>query len=176
MSKPLTVTIPHSLGPAEARRRLDEGFARIAAQFGQNAKLAKDWNGDRMVLRMHNAREVDQRTAPEFVGIVRQLAERAALPMPRVYLIDADQPNAFATGRSPQNAAVAATTGLLRRMSPEEVAGVMAHELAHVRRPLARREVEDRGVPSVRPRRAHLMHDGLVAQRMVTELLQDAQG
>ncbi len=91
------------------------------------------WNSDRVVLRMHNAREVDERTAPDFVGLIRQLADRGGLPMPRVYIIDTDQPNAFATGRSPRHAAVAATTGLLRRLSTEEVAGVMAHELAHVK-------------------------------------------
>jgi len=91
------------------------------------------WNSDRVVLRMHNAREVDERTAPDFVGLIRQLADRAELPMPRVYIIDTDQPNAFATGRNPQHAAVAATAGLLRRLSTEEVAGVMAHELAHVK-------------------------------------------
>ncbi|MCA8909960.1 MAG: M48 family metalloprotease, partial [Rhodospirillaceae bacterium] len=91
------------------------------------------WNSDKMVLRLHNAREVDERSAPELVGTVRQLAANAGLPMPRVYLIDTDQPNAFATGRSPSNAAVAATRGLLARLSTEEVAGVMAHELAHVR-------------------------------------------
>jgi heat shock protein HtpX len=109
------------------------GGMLIALLIAAGMNLFAYWNGDRLVLRMHNAREVDQRTAPEFVGIVRQLAERAGLPMPRTYVIDADQPNAFATGRNPSNAAVAATTGLLRRMSPEEVAGVMAHELAHVK-------------------------------------------
>jgi heat shock protein HtpX len=91
------------------------------------------WNADKMVLRMHNAREVDARTAPDFHRLIAQLAEQAQLPMPRVYLVDTDQPNAFATGRNPQNAAVAATTGLLSRLSSEEVAAVMAHELAHVR-------------------------------------------
>jgi len=91
------------------------------------------WNSDKMVLRMHGAQEVDERTAPEFVGLVRELAGRAGLPMPRVYLMDNPQPNAFATGRNPQNAAVAATTGLLRSLSREEIAGVMAHELAHVK-------------------------------------------
>jgi heat shock protein HtpX len=91
------------------------------------------WNADKMVLRMHHATEVDARSAPEYYGIVRQLAERADLPMPKVYLIKNDQPNAFATGRNPENAAVAATTGLLGRLSHEEVAGVMAHELAHVK-------------------------------------------
>jgi heat shock protein HtpX len=91
------------------------------------------WNADRMVLSMTGAHEVDERSAPEFVGLVRELANRAGLPMPRVYLIDEDQPNAFATGRNPENAAVAASTGLLRMLSREEVAGVMAHELAHVK-------------------------------------------
>ncbi|MEM8552357.1 MAG: zinc metalloprotease HtpX [Pseudomonadota bacterium] len=91
------------------------------------------WNSDKVVLRMHQAREVDERTAPEYYGIVRELAARAQLPMPRVYILDEDQPNAFATGRNPDNAAVAATRGLLRMMTREEVAGVMAHELAHVR-------------------------------------------
>ncbi|MDX3928391.1 MAG: zinc metalloprotease HtpX [Shinella sp.] len=90
------------------------------------------WNSDRMVLSMYGAQEVDERTAPEYYGIVRDLAARAGLPMPRVYVINSDQPNAFATGRNPQNAAVAASTGLLRALSYEEVAGVMAHELAHI--------------------------------------------
>lgn len=91
------------------------------------------WNSDKMVLRMHNAVEVDARTAPEYYEIVEKLAESAQLPMPKVYVIDSDQPNAFATGRNPQNAAVAASTGLLNRLTYEEVAGVMAHELAHIK-------------------------------------------
>ncbi len=91
------------------------------------------WNADKMVLSMYNAQEVDQRSAPEFYDIVRDLAARANLPMPRVYLIDEAQPNAFATGRSPSRAAVAATTGLLNMCSREEISGVMAHELAHVK-------------------------------------------
>ncbi len=91
------------------------------------------WNADKMVLRLYGAREVDERAAPELVRMVRQLAMRAEMPMPRVYVIDSDQPNAFATGRNPENAAVAATTGLLRRLTAEEIAGVMAHELAHVK-------------------------------------------
>ena len=104
----------------------------IAFLIAAAMNLFSYWNGDKMVLRMHRAVEVDARSAPEFYGIVEALAERAGLPMPRVYLIDTPQPNAFATGRNPQNAAVAATTGLLQRLSREEVAGVMAHELAHV--------------------------------------------
>ncbi|MGF7160746.1 heat shock protein HtpX [Rhodoligotrophos appendicifer] len=90
------------------------------------------WNSDKMVLRMYGAHEVDERSAPEYYGIVRELAQRAGLPMPKVYVIDNAQPNAFATGRNPQNAAVAASTGLLQSLTREEVAGVMAHELAHV--------------------------------------------
>lgn len=91
------------------------------------------WNSDRMILRMYNAQEVDARSAPQLYGIVERLARRADLPMPRVYVIESAQPNAFATGRNPQNAAVAATTGLLRILNADELAGVMAHELAHVK-------------------------------------------
>ncbi|MCA7084798.1 zinc metalloprotease HtpX [Cupriavidus sp. DB3] len=91
------------------------------------------WFSDKMVLRMYNAREVDAASAPQFYGMVQELAQRAGLPMPRVYLIDEDAPNAFATGRNPENAAVAATTGILRVLSNRELRGVMAHELAHVR-------------------------------------------
>ncbi|MEF0940525.1 zinc metalloprotease HtpX [Rhizobium sp. BR 362] len=90
------------------------------------------WNSDRMVLSTYNAQEVDERSAPEFYRIIRDLARNAGLPMPKVYLYDSPQPNAFATGRNPENAAVAASTGLLNALTPEEVAGVMAHELAHV--------------------------------------------
>lgn len=109
------------------------GGMMIALLVAVGMNLFAYWNADKMVLRMHNAREVDARTAPDFYNLVARLAEQAQLPMPRVYIIDTDQPNAFATGRNPQNAAVAATTGLLSRLSAEEVAGVMAHELAHVR-------------------------------------------
>ncbi|MBD9450603.1 zinc metalloprotease HtpX [Rhizobium sp. RHZ02] len=90
------------------------------------------WNSDRMVLSAYRAQEVDERNAPEFFAIVRDLTRNAGLPMPKVYLYDSPQPNAFATGRNPENAAVAASTGLLSALTPEEVAGVMAHELAHV--------------------------------------------
>ena len=91
------------------------------------------WNADKMVLRMHGARQVDRQTAPEFYQLIEDLSQRAGLPMPKVYIMDNPQPNAFATGRNPENAAVAATTGLLRLLSTDEIAGVMAHELAHVR-------------------------------------------
>ncbi len=108
------------------------GGMMIALVIAAGMNLFSYWNADKMVLSMHHAVEVDERNAPEYFSIVRGLAQRAGLPMPKVYLIDNDQPNAFATGRNPQNAAVAATTGLLRRLSHEEVAAVMAHELAHV--------------------------------------------
>jgi heat shock protein HtpX len=91
------------------------------------------WKSDTMVLRMFKAQEVDERNAPGYVELVRDLAERADLPMPRVYIINNPQPNAFATGRSPSRAAVAASTGLLDLLSREELAGVIAHELAHIK-------------------------------------------
>lgn len=91
------------------------------------------WFSDKMVLKMYNAQEVDETSAPQFYNMVRELAQRAQLPMPKVYLIQEDAPNAFATGRNPENAAVAATTGILRVLSDRELRGVMAHELAHVK-------------------------------------------
>lgn len=108
------------------------GGMMIALVIAAGMNLFSYWNADKMVLRMHHAREVDERSAPELYRMVRGLAANAGLPMPRVYIIDNPQPNAFATGRNPQNAAIAATTGLLERLTPEEVAGVMAHELAHI--------------------------------------------
>ncbi|MFP5461048.1 MAG: zinc metalloprotease HtpX [Gammaproteobacteria bacterium] len=102
------------------------GFAVVSNFFAY-------WFSDKMVLRMYNAQEVDETTAPQFYRMVRELAERAALPMPKVYLIDEQAPNAFATGRNPEHAAVAATTGILRVLSERELRGVMAHELAHVK-------------------------------------------
>jgi heat shock protein HtpX len=91
------------------------------------------WNADTIVLRMYNAQPVDEAGAPTLVRLVRRLSENAGIPMPAVYVIDNPQPNAFATGRDPEHAAVAATTGLLHMLSDEELAGVLAHELAHVK-------------------------------------------
>ncbi|QOF69556.1 zinc metalloprotease HtpX [Aminobacter sp. SR38] len=108
------------------------GGMTIAFLIAAGMNLFSYWNSDKLVLRMNNAIEVDERNAPEYYAIVRGLAANARLPMPRVYLIDSPQPNAFATGRNPENAAVAASTGLLQRLSHEEVAAVMAHELAHI--------------------------------------------
>ena len=107
--------------------------AVIALLVAAVMNLASYWNADKLVLAMHNAHEVDETTAPELVHLVQDLARRAGLPMPRVYLMDNPQPNAFATGRNPEHAAVAVTTGLLQMLSREEIAGVIAHELAHVR-------------------------------------------
>jgi heat shock protein HtpX len=104
----------------------------IAFVIAAGMNLFSYWNADRMVLSMHHAVEIDEHAAPEYYRVVRDLVHRANLPMPKIYLIDNEQPNAFATGRNPQNAAVAATTGLLRRLTPQELSGVMAHELAHV--------------------------------------------
>ncbi len=105
----------------------------MALLFGGAMNLFAYWFSDTMVLKMYNAQEVDEASAPQFYTMVRELAQRASLPMPRVYLIDEAQPNAFATGRNPEHAAVAATTGILRMLSAREIRGVMAHELAHVR-------------------------------------------
>ena len=105
----------------------------VALLLGGAMNFFAYWFSDKMVLRMYGAREVDAASAPEYYGVVRELAARAGLPMPRVYLIDEAQPNAFATGRNPQHAAVAATTGILQLLSARELRGVMAHELAHVK-------------------------------------------
>ncbi|HUW51645.1 MAG TPA: zinc metalloprotease HtpX [Sulfuricella sp.] len=105
----------------------------LALLFGGAMNVWAYWNSADMVLRMYNAREVDESSAPHFYGTIRDLARRANLPMPRVYIIDEAQPNAFATGRNPEHAAVAATTGILQLLSERELRGVMAHELAHVR-------------------------------------------
>ena len=105
----------------------------IALLLGGAMNLWAYWNSDKMVLRMYNAQEVGPVEAPEFYAIVADLARRAELPMPKVYVIDQAQPNAFATGRNPEHAAVAATTGILRLLDTRELRGVMAHELAHVK-------------------------------------------
>ncbi|MDX5444617.1 MAG: zinc metalloprotease HtpX [Zoogloeaceae bacterium] len=105
----------------------------LALLFGGATNLWAYWFSDKMVLRMYKAREVDESTSPYLYNMVRELARRADLPMPKVYLIDEAQPNAFATGRNPENAAVAATTGIIRLLSERELRGVMAHELAHVK-------------------------------------------
>src|ERR1035437_548473 len=91
------------------------------------------WFSDKIVLRMYRAEPIEEQDNPRFYGIVRRLAERADLPMPKVYIIQDDSPNAFATGRNPSHAAVAATTGIMRLLNDEELAGVMAHELGHVK-------------------------------------------
>ena len=109
------------------------GGATIALLIAAATNLFAYWNSDRMVLSMYGAHEVDARSAPELVDLVATLAGRAGLPMPRVFLMDNPQPNAFATGRNPENAAVAVTTGLVQSLNREELAGVIAHELAHIK-------------------------------------------
>lgn len=110
-----------------------QGGMVIALMVAVATNFFAYWNADSLVLRMYKAREVTATSQPGFYGIVQQLALKAELPMPKVYIVDNDQPNAFATGRNPENASVCATTGLLRLLSSEEIAGVMAHELAHVK-------------------------------------------
>ena len=105
----------------------------VAFVFAAGMNLFAYWNSDKVVLSMYGAREQSETTAPELVHLVRQLSERAGLPMPKVYIVDNPQPNAFATGRSPEHAAVCVTTGLLQRVDNEELAGVLAHELSHVK-------------------------------------------
>jgi len=107
--------------------------AMIAFVIAAGMNIFSYWNSDRMVLSMHGAQEVDARTAPDLYRMVQELAGRAQLPMPKVYLMDNPQPNAFATGRDPDHAAVAVTTGLMQTLTREEVAGVVAHELAHIK-------------------------------------------
>jgi heat shock protein HtpX len=109
------------------------GGMLIAFLFACATNAFAFWNSDKAVLRMHNAEPVTRSSAPELYEMVGELSQNAGLPMPKVFLIRSDQPNAFATGRNPENAAVAATTGLLQFLNREEVAGVMAHELAHVK-------------------------------------------
>jgi heat shock protein HtpX len=105
----------------------------IALLIGLGTNLWAYWFSDSMVLRMYNAQEVDASSAPQVYNTVRELAQRANLPMPRVYVIDEPQPNAFATGRNPDHAAVAVTTGILQLLTARELRGVLAHELTHVK-------------------------------------------
>jgi len=91
------------------------------------------WNSDKVLLRMYGARQVDAASAPELFRMIERLAQNAAIPMPKVYIMENPQPNAFATGRDPQHAAVAFTTGIIEQLSSEELAGVAAHELAHIK-------------------------------------------
>jgi len=111
------------------------GGAGMASAFilAAGTNLFAYWNSDRAVLAMYGARPVDAQSAPALVHLVSRLADQARLPMPRVYVVDNDQPNAFATGRNPEHAAVCVTTGLLQRVNDEELAGVLAHELSHVK-------------------------------------------
>jgi heat shock protein HtpX len=105
----------------------------LALVFSAVSNAVAYWNSDRIVLAMHGARQVSHDSAPHLHDLVADLAARADLPMPKVYIIDSPQPNAFATGRDPEHAAVAASTGLLDSLSTEEIAGVLAHELAHIK-------------------------------------------
>jgi heat shock protein HtpX len=110
-----------------------KGGALIALVVAAGMNLFTWWNSDRMVLSMYGAHQVDQHSAPDLYNLVAELAARAQLPMPRVFIMDEAQPNAFATGRNPDNAAVAVTVGLMQQLSRDELAGVIAHELAHIR-------------------------------------------
>jgi heat shock protein HtpX len=104
----------------------------IALIFALGMNFFTYWFSDKIVLRMYGAKEVTEAEAPELYGIMRRLCQKAQLPMPRVYIIEQDQPNAFATGRNPHHAAVAVTTGILRILSLDELSGVIGHELSHV--------------------------------------------
>ena len=105
----------------------------MAFVFALGTNLFAYWNSDKMVLRMYHAQPIDAHSQPELLAMVRELAANAGIPEPRAYLMDNPQPNAFATGRNPQNAAVAVTTGLLERLDAHEVRAVLAHELAHIK-------------------------------------------
>jgi len=110
-----------------------QGGAIFAFVLAVVMNFGSYWFSDRIVLSMYKAREVNELEEPEFYGMVKALATSAGLPMPKVYIIPQDSPNAFATGRNPEHAAVAATNGIIRLLSREELMGVMAHELAHVK-------------------------------------------
>ena len=124
----LTVLLVLAGGALGGRTWMIGAFAIAVAMNGFSY-----WFSDKIVLKMYKAQEVTENDSPEFYGVVRDLAARANLPMPKVYLIPSDGPNAFATGRNPHHAAVAATRGILKILNREELAGVMAHELAHVK-------------------------------------------
>lgn len=109
------------------------GGMLLALLLGGGMNLFSYWFSDKLVLRMYDAREVDAASSPYLFNMIADLARNAQLPMPRVYLINEPQPNAFATGRNPDNAAVAATTGILQMLTERELRGVMAHELTHVK-------------------------------------------
>ena len=110
-----------------------QGGMIVALLIAGAMNLFAYWNADKMVLSMYGAREVDERSAPELYALVRQLAAAASVPMPRVYVMENPQPNAFATGRNPEHAALAVTTGLLQTVNQEELAGVLAHEIGHIK-------------------------------------------
>ena len=105
----------------------------LALLLGGGMNIFSYWFSDKLVLKMYNAQQVDESSSPYLYNMVRELAQRAQLPMPKVYIINEQQPNAFATGRNPQHAAVAATSGIMQVLSERELRGVMAHELAHVK-------------------------------------------
>lgn len=110
-----------------------KGGMMIAFVMAAVMNFGSYWFSDKIVLKMYNAQEITREVHPSFYGMVERLAGRAGLPMPKVYIIPDDSPNAFATGRNPEHAAVAATQGILRVLTPDELEGVMAHELAHVK-------------------------------------------
>jgi len=105
----------------------------IAFIFALAMNFGSYWFSDKIVLKMYRAKEVTEKSAPKFYELVKHLAENANLPMPKVYIIDDQTPNAFATGRNPEHAAVCATTGILQGLNNDELAGVLSHELAHVK-------------------------------------------
>ena len=105
----------------------------VALVLGGAMNLWAYWFSDKIVLRMYHAREVDETSAPQLYGTVRDIAQSAQLPMPKLYLIDEAQPNAFATGRNPEHAALAVTTGILQLLTPRDLRGVLGHELSHVK-------------------------------------------
>src|SRR4029077_2639628 len=110
-----------------------QGGMIVALLVAMAMNLFAYWNSDKMVLSMYGARQVDERSAPELYAMVRRLAGDAGLPMPRVFIMENQQPNAFATGRNPEHAAVAVTTGLLQTLNADELEGVLAHELTHIK-------------------------------------------